>query len=86
MRVVVTDVALIEPLEIGMHALAAIAAEARAKGVTPLFANLKMLHAIAGTRRLLRMLDSGSDGAAIIAAWQAEVAQFKALRARYLLY
>ena len=32
-RVVVADVALIEPLEIGMHALAAIAAEARAKGV-----------------------------------------------------
>ena len=79
-RVAVTDVALVEPLEIGMHALAAIAAAARAKGVTPLFANLKMLHAIAGTRRLLRMLDSGSDGSAIIAAWQSEVAQFKALR------
>ena len=31
---------------------AAIAAEARSKGVAPLFANLKMLHAIAGTRRL----------------------------------
>jgi uncharacterized protein YbbC (DUF1343 family) len=85
-RVTVTDVTLVEPLEIGMHALAAIAAAARAKGVTPLFANLKMLHAIAGTRRLLRMLDSGSDGSAIIAAWQSEVAQFKALRGRYLTY
>ena len=86
MRVVVTDVALIEPLEVGMHALAAIAAEARSKGVTPLFANLKMLHAIAGTRRLHDMLAAGRDGAAIIAAWQAEVAQFKAKRTRYLLY
>jgi uncharacterized protein YbbC (DUF1343 family) len=85
-RVVVTDVALVEPLEVGMHVLSAIAAEARSKGVTPLFANLKMLHAIAGTKRLHRMLSAGSDGAAIIAAWQAEVAQFKALRARYLLY
>jgi uncharacterized protein YbbC (DUF1343 family) len=85
-RVVVTDVALVQPLEVGVHVLCAIAAEARSKGVAPLFGNLKMLHAIAGTKRLLRMLDSGSDGAAIIAAWQAEVAQFKALRTRYLLY
>jgi uncharacterized protein YbbC (DUF1343 family) len=85
-RVVVADVALIEPLEIGMHALAAIAAEARAKGVTPLFANLKMLHAIAGTRRLHDMLSAGRDGTAIIATWQPEVAQFKVKRARYLLY
>jgi hypothetical protein len=69
-----------------MHALAAIAAEARSKSVAPLFANLKMLHAIAGTRRLLRMLDAGSDGGAIIAAWQAEVTQFKTRRARYLIY
>jgi uncharacterized protein YbbC (DUF1343 family) len=85
-RIVVTDVARIEPLEVGMHALSAIAAEARSKGVTPLFGNLKMLHAIAGTHRLHQMLTNGGDGAAIIAAWQAEVAQFKAKRARYLLY
>ena len=85
-RVVVTDVALFQPLEVGVHVLCAIAAEARSKGVEPLFGNLKMLHAIAGTKRLLRMLADGSDGAAIIAAWQAEVAQFRALRARYLLY
>jgi uncharacterized protein YbbC (DUF1343 family) len=85
-RVAVTDVVRIEPLEVGMHVLSAIAAEARSKGITPLFANLKMLHAIAGTRRLHQMLAAGSDGTAIIAAWQVEVAQFKALRVRYLLY
>jgi hypothetical protein len=45
-----------------------------------------MFYAIAGTKRLYRMLASGSDGAAIIAAWQTEVAQFKARRAPYLLY
>jgi hypothetical protein len=45
-----------------------------------------MLHAIAGTKRLHQMLAAGSDGTAIIAAWQVEVAQFKALRVRYLLY
>ena len=86
MRVVVDDVARIEPLEVGMHVLAAIAAEARSKGIAPLFGNLKMLHAIAGTKRLHRMLAAGSDGAAIIAAWQAEVALFKAQRARHLIY
>jgi uncharacterized protein YbbC (DUF1343 family) len=85
-RVFVADVARIEPLEVGIHVLSAIAAEARSKAVTPLFGNLAMLHAIAGTKRLHSMLTAGSDGAAIIAAWQAEVAQFKALRARYLLY
>ncbi|TMJ70717.1 MAG: DUF1343 domain-containing protein, partial [Alphaproteobacteria bacterium] len=85
-RVVVTDVARIEPLEVGMHVLSAIATAARSKSVAPLFANLKMLHAIAGTKRLHNMLAAGNDGAAIIAAWQAEVAQFKAKRAQYLLY
>jgi uncharacterized protein YbbC (DUF1343 family) len=85
-RVVVTDVARIEPLEVGMHVLCAIAADARSKGVAPLFGNLKMLHAIAGTKRLHNMLTAGNDGAAIIAAWQPEVEQFKAKRAQYLLY
>jgi len=85
-RVVVTDMAPLEPLELGMHVLSALAAEARAKGITRLSGNLGMFHAIAGTRRLHRMLASGSDGAAIAAAWQAEVAQFKTRRARYLLY
>ncbi len=85
-RVVVTDVARFEPLELGMHVLSALVAEARSSGAPPLFANLEMFHKIAGTRRLHRMLESGSRGQAIIAAWQKEVAQFKARRARYLLY
>ena len=85
-RVVVTDVARIEPLEVGMYVLSAIATAARSKSVAPLFANLKMLHAIAGTKRLHNMLAAGNDGAAIIAAWQPEVEQFKAKRAQYLLY
>jgi uncharacterized protein YbbC (DUF1343 family) len=85
-RIVVTDVAALEPLEIGMHALSAIAAEGLAKGIAPLFANLRMFHAIAGTKRLHTMLTAGSDGAAIVAAWQREVAQFKSRRARYLIY
>jgi len=85
-RVVVTDATRIEPLEIGMHALAALAAQARSAGSRRLFRKLAMFHAIAGTKRLHRMLEAGNDGTAIIAAWQTEVAQFKARRVRYLLY
>ena len=69
-----------------MHVLCAIAAAARSKSVAPLAANLKMFHAISGTKRLHNMLAAGNDGAAIIAAWQPEVEQFKAKRAQYLLY
>lgn len=84
-RVIITDVARIEPLEVGMHVLSLLVAEARSRGITRLFGNLGMFHAIAGTRRLHSMLASGS-AAAIIAAWRTEVAQFRTLRARYLLY
>jgi hypothetical protein len=69
-----------------MHVLAALAAEAPSRDPARLFRKLGMFHAIAGTKRLHRMLTGGSDGAAIVAAWQTEVAQFKARRARYLLY
>jgi hypothetical protein len=54
--------------------------------VPPLFGNMAMFRAIAGTDRLHRMLTRGSPGAAIIAAWQQEVACFKAQRVRYLRY
>jgi uncharacterized protein YbbC (DUF1343 family) len=85
-RVAATDIARIQPLEIGMHVLSALVAEARAKKVDRLFPNLAMFNAIAGTKRLHNMLTAGSDGAAIIAAWQADVAKFKTQRAGYLLY
>jgi uncharacterized protein YbbC (DUF1343 family) len=85
-RVVVTDVARVEPVEVGIHVLAALAAEARAKGVTETYPNPRMFHLIAGTQRLHRMLKAGSSGAAIVRAWQDEVARFKVLRSRYLLY
>jgi uncharacterized protein YbbC (DUF1343 family) len=85
-RIAVTDAAAFEPLESGMHVLAALFAEARAKGVAEPVANPAMFHALAGTERLHRMLAAGSGGADIIAAWRDEVARFKAQRARYLLY
>jgi uncharacterized protein YbbC (DUF1343 family) len=85
-RIVVTDPAAFAPLETGVHVLAALFAEARAKGVAEPVANLAMLNALAGSERLRRMLAGGSSGAEIIAAWQQEVARFRVQRAPYLLY
>jgi uncharacterized protein YbbC (DUF1343 family) len=85
-RVVVIDVERFEPLEAGVHVMAAIFAGARAKGVGEPIAKLAMFHALAGTKRLHRMLAGGSGAAEIIAAWQQEVGRFKAQRAPYLLY
>ena len=85
-RIVIEDGQRVAPLEIGMHVLSALVAQARANGVKRLFPNRRMFDLIAGTTRLHRMLASGKDGAAIIASWQAEVAEFAALRERYLLY
>jgi uncharacterized protein YbbC (DUF1343 family) len=85
-RLIVTDAARVEPLEIGVHVLAAISAQARAAGVRRLVANVGMFHALAGTKRLYRMLLDGADASAIVAAWRDEVEAFKALRVKYLLY
>ncbi len=85
-RVLVTNVARYQPLEVGIHALSLLIAEAKLRQVDRLFANVAMFHRIAGTERLHRMLLNGTPGTAIIAAWRAEVAAFKAQRKRYLLY
>jgi uncharacterized protein YbbC (DUF1343 family) len=85
-RVVVADVGKVEPLEIGMHALAGLVREADAKGIKGLFPRMKMFHHIAGTPRLHRMLSEGSGGSRIVAAWQDEVASFRERRKPYLMY
>jgi uncharacterized protein YbbC (DUF1343 family) len=85
-RIAVTDPARFEPLEAGMHILAALFAEARAAGIAEPIANPAMFQALAGTRRLGDMLANGRSGEEITAAWQAEVARFRDQRAQYLLY
>ena len=85
-RVLATDIDRVRPLEIGVHAMAAIVAEAKSKGISPIYGDEQMLHKIAGTKRLHRMLESGVGGAAIIAAWQAEAEAFRKRRMPYLLY
>jgi uncharacterized protein YbbC (DUF1343 family) len=85
-RLIVSDAEGVQPLEIGVQVLAALTAEARAAGVRRLVANVGMFHALAGTKRLYRMLLDGREAGAIVAAWHDEVEAFKALRAKYLLY
>jgi uncharacterized protein YbbC (DUF1343 family) len=85
-RVVVTDVETVRPLAVGLHAMAMIVAEAKAKGIAPIYGNDSMFRRIAGTRRLQQMLDAGAGGPAIIAAWKTEVAAFETRRAPYLIY
>jgi hypothetical protein len=69
-----------------MTVMVALYAEARAKKRGEPVVKLGMFHALAGTKRLHRMLSGGSSAADIIAAWQPEVARFKAQRKPYLLY
>ena len=85
-RLLITDVAEVAPVELGIHVLTLLVAEARRAGVGKLFGNVPMFDAIAGTKRLYRMLATGSGAVEIIVAWQGEVARFRAQRARYLLY
>lgn len=85
-RVVVTDMNSYQPLEVGIHALALVIREARSKGVSPLIKKVGMFDAIAGTRRLRRMLLNGANGAAIIASWRGEVRDFERRSTGYQLY
>jgi uncharacterized protein YbbC (DUF1343 family) len=85
-RLIVTDVGLFEPLEVGVQVLTALVAQGRSQGVRRMFPKLAMFHAIAGTKRLYAMLTSGRDAKSIIAAWQTEVEVFKTKRTQYLLY
>ncbi len=85
-RVFITDPDAVEPLEIGMHALAFLVPEAQKAGVRKFFPNRRMFHLISGDGRLLRQLRAGWSGSRIIASWQDELARFKEKRRRYLIY
>lgn len=84
-RIAITDVDTVRPLELGIHALALLQREAPARGHS-ILPDGRMFQLIAGTERLKSMLATGSTGHEIIASWQTEVAAFDGKRARYLLY
>lgn len=85
-RVIVTDTGTYQPVETGVHAMAGLVRQARRQKVKPLFPNPRMLHALAGTKRLRGLLMEGASGEEVIAAWEDEVEDFKKRAARYLIY
>lgn len=85
-RIFITEADAVEPLEIGIHALALLTAEARRAGKRTFFPKRQMFYLIAGDRRLYRQLNAGWSGARIIAGWRDELARFKAKRQGYLVY
>ncbi len=84
-RIAVTDIAVYKPVEVGIHVLAELQAQARGRG-QPLFGSLGMFHAVSGTKRLHDMIARGASGPEIVASWQAEIGRFKAARQKYLIY
>ncbi len=41
---------------------------------------------LSGSERMRNQVDSGARADEIVAGWQAELAQFRAVRARYIIY
>ena len=85
-RLAITTLATYRPVETGIALLAAFAGALRARGGPSLVADAVAFNRLAGTDRLRAALDRGVPGAAIVASWSAEVAAFRAKRARYLIY
>lgn len=86
LRLSITDVNRYQPVETGIHLLAAVANDLAARGGTRLVADSKVFNRLAGTARLAEMLGLRQSADAIIASWQDETAAFKARRAPYLIY
>jgi uncharacterized protein YbbC (DUF1343 family) len=85
-RVVVSDADAVTPLEIGIHALSLLTAEARKAGLRVFFPNRGMFHLISGDQRLYRQLLAGWSGSRIVAGWAGELERFKKKRLKYMIY
>jgi len=85
-RLILTDADAVQPLEIGIHALSLLIAEARRNRVRKFFPNQRMFQLIAGDRRLYDQLRAGWSGSRIISGWSRELERFEAVREAYLIY
>ena len=85
-KIVITDHDKVQPVELGVALLSELRREARRRGGKRLFSKPAWLARMAGTRRLYQQLSQGKSGNQIAASWQDEVANFKRVRAPYLLY
>ena len=81
----VTDAAAYRPVETGIYVLHALY-RAAPPNERRRFLQPDWLGKLAGTDRLRRMLEQNAEPAALVAAWQSEVAAFTERAARYRLY
>jgi uncharacterized protein YbbC (DUF1343 family) len=85
-RLSVTDRRAVAPVELGVHALHATYHQAQAVGDTAFISRPEHLTRLAGTDRLIALLEEGARPAAIIASWRKAVGAFRDRRRPYLLY
>jgi len=85
-RVSVTDRRAVAPVELGIHALHAVYHQAQAVGDTTFISRPEHLTRLAGTDRLVALLEQGARPESIISSWQTAVGEFRDRRRPYLLY
>lgn len=86
-RIRVIDRKAVEPVELGIHALHAVARQARTRGDTAFVSRPAHLTRLAGTNRLLHFLEDGTTPPdALVSSWQKKVEEFSKLRQPYLRY
>lgn len=84
-KILVQNINTYQPVEVGIHLLSAFYNQATSSQKQTFFKS-EWLGKLAGTQRLYQQLRRGVSPQAIIANWQAEVAQFTAKRQPYLIY
>lgn len=85
-RLSVTDRRTVAPVELGIHALHAAYHQAQAVGDSAFISRPEHLTRLAGTDRLVALLEQGARPDSIIASWQTAVGEFRDRRRPYLLY
>ena len=81
-----SDARRVLPVEAGVALLSAVARHARDVGRRNIVDKPAWLAKISGTKRLVRMINSGASADEIAVGWSDEVRAFEARRAPYLLY
>jgi len=85
-RVSVTDRHAVRPVALGMHALRATYQQALAEGDTTFLSRPDHLTRLAGTDRLISLLEAGVSADSIVASWAPAQEDFRERRDPYLLY
>lgn len=85
-RISITDPQAYRPVQTGIHVLVTLDAELRRLGPPGVVDRSERFARLAGTDRVLELLDAGASAERIIAAWRVDAERFRKRRAPYLLY